>query len=55
MKKIDNFENRPVSDEELKKVSGGNNFVPNRLCSCGAQMFYDGEKYICPDCGHIEY
>ena len=53
MKNYESMENRPVTDEELEKVSGGK-FVPNRLCPCGEVMTYDGEKYICT-CGHIEY
>ena len=59
-KKINRFSgltDRAVSDEELEKVSGGgygDKFVPKRLCPCGQEMTYDGEKYICT-CGHIEY
>ena len=54
MKNSEPMEKRSVTDEELEKVSGGK-FVPNRLCPCGEVMSFDGEKYICPVCGHVEY
>ena len=48
---------RELTDEELAQVTGGE-YLPTRLCpNCYKVMYYDGEKYVCPDpfCGHTEY
>lgn len=46
-----------LTEEEQKKVTGGE-YLPTRLCpNCYKVMYHDGEKYVCPDasCGHTEY